>query len=152
MTLDLMCRRIGSGGDQPTRTPLDDVIDVMKECAGAIILGVPQLVADTGALKGIALKVPLTLGTEWNHIEAGLAHASGLPLLVIHHTGVSRGVFDRGAMNTFLREKDFTRGDWPLDDDIQGAWQKWKGELARRPAIRAAKSQPRRSGGRGTSK
>jgi len=130
-TLDLTARRVG-GSDQPTRTPLDDVIDVMKECSGAIILGVPQLVADTGALKGVPLTQRLTLGTEWNHIEAGLAHASGLPLLVIHDIVVSRGIFDRGSMNTFLYQKDFTRSDWPLDPDVQGALQKWKRELTPR--------------------
>ena len=137
-SLDIEPRTIGRS-DQPTQAPLDDVIRVLKECSGAIILGIPQLVVETGTLKGRPVSSALTLGTEWNHIEAGLAYASGLPLLVIHHTGVERGIFDRGAMNTFLYNKDFAQAAWALDADIQGALKAWKARCTAVPPTPTAR-------------
>ena len=97
-SLDLTPRTLGAT-DYPSKAPLDEVIALMGKCAGAVILGYPQLVVETGHLKGVPINQALELPTEWNHIEAGLAYARELPLLVIHHRGVRRGIFDRGATN-----------------------------------------------------
>ena len=51
--------------------------------------------------------------------RAHLAHARGLPLLVIHHQRVARGIFDRGAVSSFIYEKDLSNASWPLGQDIQ---------------------------------
>ena len=125
---DLRPRTVGVT-DYPAAAPLDEVIRLMGRCRGAIILGFPQIEVHTGALKGRPLENPITLPTEWNHIEAGLAYASGLPLLVIHHPGVVRGVFDRGAINRFIHEVDLRAPDWPLRPNISGAIKTWKAEM-----------------------
>ena len=116
--------------DYPTHDPLSEVIRLMDQCSGAIILGVPQISIVEGNVKGAPLSSPLTLATEWNHIEAGLAVARRLPILVVHHLGVSRGIFDRGAMAGFLYEKDFGKPEWPTDAEILGALVNFRGELA----------------------
>jgi len=125
---NLKHRTIGST-DFPTKCPLDDVIGLMKECKGAVILGYPQIRIETGFIKSQEVESPILLPTEWNHIEAGLAYASGLPLLVFHHIGVSRGVFDRGAISSFIYEVDFTDRGWPLKKHISGALLKWKQDV-----------------------
>lgn len=131
-TLGLRPRTLGTT-DYPSRAPLDEVIDLMAECSGAIILGYPQLMVTAGTVKGKPISEPFLLPTEWNHIEAGLAHAKGLPLLAIHHIGIRRGIFDRGAMNAFLYERDLTDPSWPLGEDLLGAIKKWKAQCLSDP-------------------
>src|SRR5690242_11371801 len=74
--------------DYPSKAPLDEVIDLLDACAGAVILGYPQIRVAGGFVKDKPVTEELLLPTEWNHIEAGLAYARGLPLLVVHHEGV----------------------------------------------------------------
>ncbi len=115
--------------DFPSKSPMDGVIDLLEECEGAIILGYPQIEVQSAIIKGTPNSNPFCLGTEWNHIEAGLAYAIGLPLLVIHDVTVVRGIFDRGVLNSFLYQKDFKDPSWPLAPEIIGSITKWKTEL-----------------------
>lgn len=115
--------------DYPTKAPLDGVIEIMSQCKGAVILGYPQISISTGSIKGKNLAEAIVLPTEWNHIEAGLAYSNKLPLLVIHHIGINRGIFDRGALNSFLFSKDFTNPAWSTEEDITGAIRSWRDEV-----------------------
>jgi hypothetical protein len=112
--------------DYPTKSPLDDVIGLLEQSQGAVILGFPQIEIRDGTIKGNPVQPVLYLPTEWNHIEAGLAYARGLPLLVIHHNGVCRGIFDRGAINSFIYETDLSDPAWALNPRISGALQAWR--------------------------
>ncbi len=103
-TLALQPRTLGAT-DYPSKSPLDEVIRLMSECCGAMVLGYPQICLEAGSVKAARVD-HLLLATEWNHIEAALAYARDLPLLVVHHTGVKRGVFDHGAINSSF---DFER-------------------------------------------
>jgi len=123
--LDLAPRTLGVS-DYPSKSPLDEVIELMKECRGAIILGIPQIQITEAQIKGQLISQPVELGTEWNHLEAGLAHAAGLPLLVIHHSTISRGIFDRGVLNAFLHSEDLTTSNWSMQKHINGALTGWK--------------------------
>ena len=123
--LRLNPRTIGKT-DFPVKSPLDEVIRVMGECRGAIILGYPQIHMAEGTIKGQEIHTHIFLPTEWNHIEAGLAYAKKLPLLVAHHSGIGRGIFDRGALNSFIFEKDFSKADWSAHEDIAGALRAWR--------------------------
>ena len=117
--------------DYPNRAPLDEVIRLLDMCQGAVILGYPQIEVSDGKIKGRPVSEMVYLPTEWNHIEAGLAYARGLPLLVIHHIGVCRGIFDRGAINSFIYEKDLTDPAWPLAPEISGALRSWRDQVVR---------------------
>lgn len=88
--LGLTPRTLGTS-DYPSKSPLDEVIKIMSECSGAVILGYPQILLESGLVKGKKLNATLTLATEWNHIEASLAYANKLPLLVIHHLDGNKG-------------------------------------------------------------
>lgn len=112
--------------EYPSKAPLDEVIEMMRSCKGAIILGLPQIYIDSGKLKDKPIESNLSLATEWNHIEAALAYATNLPLLIIHHDNISRGVFDRGVMNAFVHSTDMTQPHWGMNKVINGALLKWK--------------------------
>ena len=103
---DLDPRSIGVT-DLPSQLPLNEVIQLMERCYGAIILGIPQIEVRSGKLKGDKIASPFSLGTEWNHIEAAVAYSLQLPVLVIHDVTVSRGIFDPGAANAFIYAVDF---------------------------------------------
>ncbi len=121
-------RTIGQS-DYPNESPLDEVIKLMKKCEGTIVLGIPQIEIKTGNLKGKEINNIIDLGTEWNHIEAALAYSIGHPLLIIHHNNVQRGIFDRGACNTFLHEVDMNNSSWSISKEISGALINWKNNL-----------------------
>ena len=126
--LSLNPRTLGST-DYPTKSPLDEVIRLMKECSGAVILGYPQIEVTAGTIKDKSIESIILLPTEWNHIEAGLAYASNLPLLVIHHLGIYRGIFDRGALNSFIFSKDFKDPAWSTQEDLSGAIRSWRNDV-----------------------
>lgn len=125
---DLNPRTIGAT-DFPNKSPMDEVIDLLYQCEGAIILGYNQIEAVEGKIKGNIISKPLSLATEWNHIEAGIAHTIGLPLLLIHDIGITRGIFDREVLNSFLYQKDFTEPSWALSEDVSGVLSHWKSKL-----------------------
>jgi hypothetical protein len=136
--LGLQPRTLGAT-DYPAKAPLDEVIRLLDSCAGIVVLGYPQVVATAGTLKGQPIPNPLALATEWNHIEAGLGYARNLPLLVIHHVGIGRGVFDHGAIPNFIYEVDLTDPAWPLSANVRGAVKTWKGDvLTPKQALRPA--------------
>lgn len=115
--------------DYPTDSPLDEVIALIKECDGAIILGYPQIIVKSGSIKNEPIQVPISLGTEWNHIEAALAYSLHIPLLVIHDLIVSRGIFDRGTLNSFIYSVNFENPAWFMEKDIAGALATWINRL-----------------------
>ncbi len=123
--MGLIPRTLGSS-DYPSKAPLDEVIEIMDECEGAIILGYPQILISNGKVKDYDIETVMSLPTEWNHIEAALAYSKGIPIIMFHHKGVSRGVFDRGVMNAFVHEVDFSSVTWSMDSALNGAIQKWK--------------------------
>lgn len=130
--------------DQAAIGPLDEVIRLLDECSGAVILGYPQVVVTAGTVKDQSVGEPIELATEWNHIEAGLAHARGIPLLVVHHHGVRRGVFDHGAIPNFIHSKDLSDPAWALSEQIRGAVDRWKRDVVtpRRRAVAAGTVGP----------
>ena len=115
--------------DFPSQLPMVEVIQLMNCCCGAIILGIPQIEVQSGKLKGDEITSPLSLGTEWNHIEAALAYSLQLPVLVIHDNTVGRGIFDRGAANAFISAVDFSSILRSHTDEISGALENWCSQL-----------------------
>lgn len=126
-TFDLEPRTLGVT-DYPNEAPLDEVIKLLDKCSGAVILGYPQITISEGMIKNKKIDEDnkVLLATEWNHIEATLAYSSDLPLLIIHHIGVKRGVFDRGTISSFIYEKDLSKPEWSLKSDVRGAIKNWK--------------------------
>jgi hypothetical protein len=106
---------------------IDHVMAALDACDGVLVLGVPQIDPAIGAIKG---------PTEWNHIEAVLGHAKGLPLLVVAHDGVVGGVFDARAVGPVVQHADLQAASWPLDARIASALWEWRGRVAHHGACR----------------
>jgi hypothetical protein len=101
--------------DYPSLAPLAEVLALMRQCSGALVLGLRQTHIATGEMKAgssAAAKVAdLYLATPWNQIEAGMAVALERPLLVARENGVEGGVFDVGSSDRFIHQVDFGN-DW----------------------------------------
>ncbi len=123
--LDIIPRTLGIS-DYPSKAPLDEVIELMGKCQGAIILGIPQISVTAGLFKADAIDNPFDLATEWNHLEAALAYSLGLPIVIIKHESVSRGIFDRGVLNAFVHSIDMKQPAWSMEEAINGSLIQWK--------------------------
>jgi len=127
-SIELNPRTIGQS-DFPNESPLNEVINLMGKCEGTIVLGIPQIEIENGFMKGTTIDNKIILGTEWNHIEAALAYSIGHPLLIIHHKNVTRGIFDRGACNSFIYEIDMNDTSWAISNEISGVISNWRSKL-----------------------
>ena len=107
------------------KSPLDEVLSMFEKCNGTIVLGYPQIKINTGYIKDKLIN-DVYMATEWNHIEAGLAYAKKLPLLIISHKNVSRGIFDRGVLNAFIHKADLKNPKWYKNNPLKGSILKWK--------------------------
>jgi hypothetical protein len=125
-------RRLG-GGSYSTKAPLLAVIDLMKQCEGAIILGYPKLCISVAGLKD---DLNFDFPTPWNHIEGALAYALQKPTFVIAHSGVEGGVFDYGITGEFVLKTSLAADGWFKTPEFTGAFDDWKQRLT--PANRTA--------------
>src|SRR3954447_20890464 len=84
--------------DYPNKAPMTAVRELMTECEGVIVLGLRQIEVIDGIVKpGSGEERTLRgefLPTPWNQLEAGVAFALELPLMLIKEHGVEGGVFD----------------------------------------------------------
>lgn len=126
--MDLKPRTLGTT-DYPSDAPLDEVLRMLDDCSGMIVLGIPQISIEKGSLKDQPIDGVLKLATEWNQIEAALAYSRKMPLLIIHDKGVSRGIFDRGTLAGFIHEVDFSDAHWSDVASIKGALKTWKSKV-----------------------
>ena len=126
--MDLKPRTLGTT-DYPNDAPLDEVLRILDDCSGMIVLGIPQISIEKGSLKDQPIDGVLKLATEWNQIEAALAYSRNMPLLIIHDKGVSRGIFDRGTLAGFIHEADFSDAHWSGVASIKGALKTWKSKV-----------------------
>lgn len=100
----------------PFATPFEEVVEVIKTCDCAIILGLPFLRVNSGTLKGEEIGSGFGLASEWNQIEAAISIMLSKPTLMMLHRGVQpRGLFDRGAANVFVHEFHTLGPKWVED-------------------------------------
>jgi hypothetical protein len=93
--------------DYPTELPLREVYLLAKHCAGGIVLGFEQFLADTGTWKRATSEAraaagPTPFPTPWNHLEAGILFGLDLPLLVFREERIAGGIFDHGVTDVFV--------------------------------------------------
>lgn len=97
---DLTPRTVGRT-DLADRQPLKRVAEVMRLCAGTIVLALPRIhISEAMELYDASLAGKITdvsLPTVWNQIEAAMAYSMGQPLLAIVESGLrNEGVFEDG--------------------------------------------------------
>ena len=106
-TRDFKIRSLGTS-DFSNEPPLLTVQKIMNDCEGAVILGLKQLHINKGILKQNTRSerkiIDIDLPTPWNHIEAGVAFALKIPLLIIKEEGIEGGIFDIGSSDRFIHQ------------------------------------------------
>lgn len=136
----LRLRTLGTT-DYSNVAPIGAVKELMNQCRGAVILGFAQMrviegVSKEGTEKQEALTEKL-LPTPWNHIEAGMAFALGLPVLVVKEAGVGGGVFDLGTSDRFIHEVTLPGGEkWLQSAAFLQPLNQWMEDVANRDAGR----------------
>ena len=135
---DLDARTVDEYGST-NKQPLKDVEYRMKRCYGAVVLAFERTRIELGTSRPGATSQRelrnVRLPTVWNQIEAAMAYASGLPLLVL----VEHGLQDEGMLEA--------RYDWRVkwvnlhdpivsDPEFLGMFEDWRRSvLDRRDAL-----------------
>jgi hypothetical protein len=135
---DNLAGRVRAAGFEPktvgitdfgNASPLQIVRDLMFECSGAVILGLSQFQA-SGAMLKPGTKASEAIGdvvlaTPWNQLEAGIAYALSLPLLVIREQSVrAEGIFDPQVGDYFVHQTSLT-SDWLESDRFTQPFEQW---------------------------
>lgn len=81
--------------------PLKAVTELLERCAGIVVIALERSYFPAGTEKRGGPKetslADVKLPTPWNQIEAAMAYARGLPLMVIVESGLkSEGLLERG--------------------------------------------------------
>jgi hypothetical protein len=133
--LNLEWRALGRS-DYPTDLPLREVHLLAHHCAGGVILGFEQIYAEKGVRRRgtaeekrvTAIRVP----TAWNHLEAGILFALGLPLLVFREDGVADGIFDHGVSDVFVHRMPASTLALKERKTLSAVFQKWQAAVRTR--------------------
>lgn len=122
--------------DYPTQLPLREVLVIARRCAGALILGFEQHFASSVEIRrgldkceGGGCSENVSYPTPWNHLEAGLLYALGLPQLVFREEGVSGGIFDHGVSETFIHQMPMLDLNGKMSDSVKDVFLKWQSEV-----------------------
>lgn len=134
--LNLEPRALGRS-DYPTEYPLREVYVIAKHCSGGVILGFEQIQVTSGIVKrgtkkekAISAEKPLSIPTEWNHLEAGIMFGLRLPLLIFKEEGVSGGVFDNGVTDVFIHSIPMGRVSKQKDASLREVFLKWHAKVS----------------------
>lgn len=116
--------------------PLMTVRRLMEVCHGAVVLGLAQLHVTTGVSKpgtpGERRVRSLRLATPWNQLEAGIAFALDLPLLIVHESGVEpQGIFDPQIGDRFVHQTDLSLA-WLETQAFIQPFKEWLNEVKSR--------------------
>ncbi|MEL6472864.1 MAG: hypothetical protein AAFQ21_02190 [Pseudomonadota bacterium] len=126
--LALEPRTLGSS-DYPLDFPLKEVRAIAKHCAGGLILGFSQERASDVERLGKTSLPNRAYPTPWNHLEAGILFALGLPLLIWREDDIDGGVFDNGVTGTFVHAFDC---EFSADNKgVRAVFSKWQSEVSR---------------------
>ena len=112
-----------------------DVLELLRQCHGAIILGLSQIHVENATFKGgtesARTEGPCEFVTPWNHMEACMAFAHGVPLLIVRESSVyDDGVFDRGCLRLTTYETDLSPSS--LEGRFETALRSWLDQVALR--------------------
>jgi hypothetical protein len=120
--------------DYPTDLPLREVYTIAKHCAGGVILGFSQYVAERGIHKPGTIDEKSEIANRifpspWNQLEAGILFSLRLPLMVFREDGISGGVFDPGVTDVFVHKLPLGGFDDKARSQAKFAIQNWVGKV-----------------------
>ena len=130
---DMIPRTVGRT-DYVTEKPIKRIMDVMKECSGAIIIAFERLSFDHGIElpngKNATALEEVHLPTVWNQIEAAMAYTLGLPLLAIAESNLRNEGFLEAGYDWFIRWVEPTPESLKTEE-FQMAFDRWKEKVSK---------------------
>jgi hypothetical protein len=106
----------------PVSSPLQEVLALIKQCYGGVILGLRRSRAySVTAAK--AVEGSSTITTPWHQIEAAALIARELPILIFKEPEVQGGIFDQGASDVFIHDLPPNDAD-AASVDLFASWAK----------------------------
>lgn len=109
--------------------PTQQVVRLVDNTYGMVVLGWPQVQIEQGRLRGEPM-APTSLPTEWNHIEAAVAVARGRPLMFLRERSVAeRGMLDARSLGWFVHDVNGADPAWP--ESMVPALKRWLVEVQR---------------------
>ncbi|MDH4118760.1 MAG: hypothetical protein OEX04_10305 [Acidimicrobiia bacterium] len=134
----LRVRTLGVTDEPQEEGGMYDVVRLLRQCDGALILGMSQATAEKVVFKegtdNLRTETRCAFVTPWNHMEACMAFAHELPLLVIREQVVQgEGVLDRSALRVIPHKTDLDpswlagRGRGPIDSWVQNVAERAAG-------------------------
>ncbi|HEC93709.1 MAG TPA: hypothetical protein ENI51_12145 [Candidatus Atribacteria bacterium] len=120
--------------DYPIELPLREVFVLAKHCAGGLILGFKQFIANGGIWKPDTneekrIDNTVSFPTPWNHLEAGILYSLGLPLLVFKEEGIEGGIFDEGVTEVFVYKMPSLPLNENMKQQLSSIFLRWQGEV-----------------------
>ena len=91
--------------EYPPSGQLSEVRRRISGCCGVVIFGFPKQAKEHLPRSDTASASPIqhpSAPTPWNHMEASIAFALDLPLLVLSPAGLNQGIFDTSLSEPFL--------------------------------------------------
>jgi len=120
--------RVINKTDYPTGNPLKDISRIMRECQGVIIVAYERTYFESGLEKRRSpqekMLESVRYTTPWNQIEASMAFALGLPIIVM----VENGLREEGLLEEkydWYVERLSISADAFSDRDVRGRIMAW---------------------------
>jgi hypothetical protein len=109
--------------------PLLTVRRLMEQCSGVVVLGLTQFTVTTGVRKPCTPAEQrvrsVHFPTPWNQLEAGMAFALDLPLLIVHESSVAQeGIFDAKIGDRFVHQTDLSL-EWLGSKQFLQPYEEW---------------------------
>jgi len=127
----------------PAEQPLRAIKKIIRECDGIVVIAFARYRFPIGIeLKDGGAELSLTdvrFPTVWNQIEASMAYATGLPLLVVAERGLREDGLLQGRYEWRVYWTDFSDADLKSEAFL-GYLESWKGLVAENVATRVQKA------------
>jgi hypothetical protein len=105
---------------------------MMSNCNGAVILGLQQMHVKKGTSRtGSTTEEAVckqSYPTPWNQIEAGMAFAFQIPVLLIREGDIKSGVFGLGATDKYIHTARLGE-DWLSSEQFRQPFNTWHKEV-----------------------
>jgi hypothetical protein len=116
--------------DYAYHLPLTEVARICRQCVGGVVLGFEQFQCASGTYKRGTkserhVRRRVSFPTAWNHIEAGMLFALGLPMLLFREPTVVDGIFEPGVIDVFTHPMPASA----MDDGLKEIFLKWRAEV-----------------------
>jgi hypothetical protein len=120
--------RVVNKTDYSTGNPLKDISRIMRECHGAIIVAYERTYFGTGLEKRKSAQErrikSVRYTTPWNQIEAAMAFALGLPIIVMMETGLLEEGLLEEKYDWYIERVPISAEAFS-NDDVRGRIEAW---------------------------